>query len=205
MKVEMRRQDVVKLSVLIALVMVLTFFSDYKVTMSTIPSGFATLPDSVRDEVSVTSFNGQAKTAVTNIESYVMPVPDTFSTWDAETGITLAHTNVASSGCQSVFTDNIDVNLTVTNGLSEAARGAINISIYNQKTGDLLDSKVLMLSFMPGQAAYAAARFSLSTQEIQPIFLVKANFPEGQGTVSANTKQVSLLEFLLMQAGILQH
>jgi hypothetical protein len=133
-----------------------------------------------------------------------MPTPDTMSSWDAATGVTIAHSNVASAGCQNVFTDNIEVNFTVTNELTAPVRGAINMSVCNSKTGVLMDYKVLMLTFTPGQPEFAAAKFSLTTQDLQPIFLVKVTFPTGQDAASVtSTKPVSLLEFLLMRAGLL--
>ncbi len=200
----LNKGELAKLVTLLAIVTILTVFSQYKITMAAVPSGFATLPADAQNKVSVTSFDGQAQTEETNIESYVMPVPDTVSTWNATTGVTIAHTNVASSGCQSVFTDNIDVNFTVTNDLTAPVSGAINITVYNDKSGELLESKVLMFTYTPGQPAFAAAKFSLSTQEIQPVFLVKVTFPTGQDAASVtSTKQVSLLEFLLMRAGLL--
>jgi hypothetical protein len=202
--VELRKQDLAKLAVLIGIVTALTVFSQYKVTTAEVPSGVAPLPADVRDKVSVTGFDGDAKTQVINIESYVMPTPDTISTWDPTTGITIAHTNVASSGCQSVFTDNLDVNFTITNELSAQVQGALNISVYDDKTGGLLDSRVLMLTYVPGKPTYAAAKFSLLTQEQQPVFLVKATFPTGDEATSAVTKKVSLIEFILIRAGLLQ-
>lgn len=152
----------------------------------------------------MTGFGGAVKTQITNIESYVQSVPDTFSNWNASAGVSITHTNVATTGCQSVFSDNIEVNFTVTNQLAAPVKGAINISVYNQRTGDLLDSKVLMLAYFPGNATYAYAKFSLVTQELQPTFLVKVNFPTGTDSTTSSTKQVSLLEFLLMQVGVLQ-
>ena len=199
----MRRQDLAKLVTMIALVTILTVFSQYKVTLASSPTGYSALPDSARGKVTVTSFNGAAKTQVTNAESYVQTAPDTVSSWDAEKGVTISHTNVAATGCESIFTDNINLNFTIANRLASPAQGALNVSVYNDKTGALMDSRLVMLSFVPGQDTYASFKFGLLTGEIQPIFRVTATFPSGMAAVPVTTKQVSLLEFLLMQAGIL--
>jgi hypothetical protein len=199
----LKKGEAAKLVTLIAIVTTLTLFSQYKITMAAVPVGFGTLPADARDKVEVTAFNGGVKTVVLNQESYVLPTPDKVSNWDANTGVAITHSNVASAGCQNVFTDNIDVNFTVTNTLSAPVRGAINITVYND-AGKLLDNDVLMLTYTPGQPAYAAAKFSLTTAELQPVFTVKVTFPTGQDAASVTaTKQVSLLEFLLMRAGLL--
>jgi hypothetical protein len=204
MNIALNKGELAKLVTLLAIVTTLTVFSQYKISMAVVPVGFATIPADLLDKVSVTSFNGNVQTAVTNSESYVMSVPDTISSWDAATGVTVSHSNVASAGCANVFTDNINVNFTVTNELIASVRGAINISVYNSKTGVFMDDKVLMLTFTVGQPAFAAAKFSLTTADLQPIFLVKVTFPTGQDAESVtSTKQVSLFEFLLMRAGIL--
>lgn len=157
----------------------------------------------------VNSINGVGQTVLSNSHSEdgaLSPEPVTFQTSNlsnVQTEMTLGPSG--GSGCESDFKKTVEISFTTVNDLSVEVKGTANVTVYDTVTGVSFGSHLLAMDFKPGVTVSASTSFYVATPEATPTLLVKISFPGADqlGSGDAATTSISLLDYLLMKAGML--
>jgi len=80
----------------------------------------------------------------------------------------------------------------------------VNVTVFDDYSGQKLATDIVTLDFKPGQPASGVANFIITVDEASPLFLVQITFPTSADLAGGLAKQqMPLFEYLLYQAGIL--
>jgi len=195
-----------KPSAFITVILLLVLLSRVTVAYTPLPRGVVALPEEVKDKVVITSIDGGVQTVYDestggDTDAQLVGV----ETWSPSSNTIVVSPQVSTSGCQTEFRTSVSVSFTTMNMLSVQEKGAVNVTIYNDKDGAKLATYIVPMDFKPGVPASAAAHFDVSVNDdSNPTFLVKITFPSSVDLSNGIAKeQVPLFEYLLYQAGIL--
>jgi hypothetical protein len=187
------------------IVFLLTFLVEFQVQYRP-PQHLTALTDEARAKVLLTEFNGQAQ-LVNNLlsaDSEEPPDPVTFSTKNmSSTEIVLQPRGSLAAGCTTDFYNTIEVNITTYNELEEAHEGVLMLTVTDINTNRTTVTHLYPLDLQPKTEFAVNAVFHVITIEPDPVFDIKASFPNPQelGNAQTNT-EMSLLEYILTVAGI---
>jgi hypothetical protein len=188
-----------------ALVFLLVFISKFQVQYSP-PLTVSALPDEAREKVIVTSMNGAAQMVsdLVSQEAELPPTPVDFSTSSLSSNEIMMQPKTShAAGCTSDFYNTIEVNITTWNELMKDTKGALNLTVYDGNTGQLLESKLFVLDLKPRTAFSVNAIFHVTTLEADPVFDIKVTFPTAQELGQAKiVTRMTLLEYFLTLAGL---
>ena len=190
----------------LVIVLALSFLFEYKVDASA-ASVSSALPASMVDKVQVSSFEGAIQIEMGAGEGMGNRLTPTLTeAWNATNGVIIMPQGVTTTGCSSVSSYTVGVSFNVSNELPEPMDVAATVSVFDNKTGRLLDAQSLQLSLTPGKTVPVQASFTIASGDTTPVFLAKVTFPtaEDASNVPAASRQVPLFEFLLMRAGLLR-
>jgi hypothetical protein len=201
-----RARNLLKPAAFVAVIFLLVFLSRVSVAYTPLPKGAVALPDDVKDQVVVSSINGGVQTVYDfstggDTDAQLVGV----ETWSPSSNTLIVSPQVSTSGCQTEFKTSVAVSFTTLNQLSAEAKGAVNVTVFNNRDGIKLGTYIVPMDFKPGVAASGSAHFDLTvTDDSNPMFLVKITFPSAADLANGITKeQVPLFEYLLYQAGVL--
>jgi hypothetical protein len=196
----------VKPACFLVVVSLLFVFSRVVVPYAILPGGATGLPEDLRSKVIITSLNGATQMTPQDITTEDEAPPLTFDTWNQSTDSIVVEPRMAEgSGCSTIFTTIIDVNIVVANALDHEVKGALNVTVTDVSSGMLLVSRLFAIDFKPGQPYAVETTFVIETDQVSPVFLVKATFPTSSELQSAPATiiHVPLFEYLLMKAGFM--
>jgi hypothetical protein len=201
-----KARNTLKPAAFIIVVFLLVFLSRVSVAYSPMPKGAVALPDDVRDKVVVSSINGGVQTVFDestggDTDAQIVGV----QTWSPSSNTMVVSPQVSTSGCMTEFKTSVSVSFTTMNMLSVAEKGAVNVTIFNNKNGVKLATYIVPMDFRPGVPTSGSAHFDVSVNDDgNPAFLVKITFPSASELSNGISNQrVPLFEYLLYQAGFL--
>jgi hypothetical protein len=189
----------------IAIVVLLLFLSKVTVAYTPMPKGAAPLSSDARDKIVVSSINGGVQ-SVFDEATGGDTAPDLVGvdTWTPSSNTIIVSPEMSASGCTTQYTTSMDIAFTTANQLSAEVKGAVNVTVFDDYSGQKLATDIVTLDFKPGQPASGVANFIITVDEASPLFLVQITFPTSADLAGGLAKQqMPLFEYLLYQAGIL--
>jgi hypothetical protein len=202
------RQVYFKLVSFIAVLFLLIGLTQIKLPQKALAVGFVPVPAEYRDSVSIDTINGAIQ-AILAVDEHgdVGQLMTEYETWKTTEGAIFRPSAVNTIGCSTEFINNLQINFTITHTILEPVRGTVKIEISNYKSGFVYDTKLLLLDFVPRKPINKVVKFSIVTAEPDTEFFIKITFPTAEELAykEPDTKQVSLLEYLLYQSGITPH
>ncbi|HVP23679.1 MAG TPA: hypothetical protein VMS77_07180 [Conexivisphaerales archaeon] len=190
----------------VAVILLLFSLSRVTVAYTPMPKGATALPADMVDKVLITSINGGAQSVYDestggDTDAQIVGV----QTWAPSSNTLVVSPQVSTSGCQTEFKTSVVVTFMTANRLSVEEKGSVNVSVFNNKNGQKLDTYIVPMDFKPGAPASGSAHFDLTVNDDgNPAFLVKITFPTASDLANGlPLQQVSLFEFLLYKAGVL--
>jgi hypothetical protein len=196
-------RGLLKASLFIALLLVLTVLSKCTVAYAPMPTGLAPLSDGNRDLMTVGMLNGRNEAISDDTHGDNVQLQSEMNIFNlAEGTVLLQPQNSAVAGCSTVYTNKLEVNFTISNSLTGPAEGTVNVSVTDYKLNVLLETKLLDLSFEPRVDLSRLVTFQIASIDDSPSYLVTVSFPTAeQLRVPMGVRQVPLFEYLLSQLG----
>lgn len=192
--------------IFVALVLLLIALTKIKIPYEAQATGLVPLPDQYRDNLSVDSVGG----AVATILSYdehgdTEQFKALYKSWKVSDGVAIQAQMVNIQACSTSYTNNLDVNFTISNNLVKPTRGTVEVAVYDYNSRTLLSSRFMVLNFEPGKAASGVAKFSILTVIFDAIFLVKVTFPTANqlSYIPSEVKYLSPIQYVLVLLGLL--
>jgi hypothetical protein len=196
----------VKPGVFLAVVFLLLFFSKITVAYQAVPTGLVPLPDNAKDKVTVVSIGGMLQMIRSyDPEEEDFPTAVTVKTWNLTNGQAFLQPLTSDSiGCENVYSNSLIVNVETANELTQTEKATVNVTVFESASGRWIATQLLVLQLEPGVHSYTAAKFTVMTDEPDPIFLVKVTFPtQAELNAPLPTTQLPLFEYVLVKLGIM--
>jgi hypothetical protein len=202
-----RRQVYLKLLSFLTILFLLIALTQIKLPQKALATGFVPLPEEYRNAVSVESVNGAVQTLLNDEHGDVEQLKTEYEEVKTTEGTILRPSAVNTIGCSTDFVNNLKIDFTITHTMLEPVKGTVKIEISNYQTGFVYDTKLLLLDFVPREPITKVIKFSIITPQPDTEFLIRITFPTAEelAYTKPETKQVSLLEYLLYQIGITPH
>jgi len=202
-----RRQVHLKLVSFLVVLFLLITLTQIKLPQQALAASFVPLPEEYRNSVTIESVNGAIQTLLSDEHGDVEQLKTEYEEVKTTEGTILRPSAVNTIGCSTDFANNLKINFTITHTILEPVKGTVKIEISNYRTGFVYDTKLLLLNFAPREPINKAVKFSIITSEPDTEFFIKITFPTAEELAykEPDTKQVSLLEYLLYQSGITPH
>jgi hypothetical protein len=192
--------------VFIVLIVVLIALTKIKIPYQTEAAGYVPLPDQDRDKVSVDFVGGAVQTIfAADDHGDTQEFKTQYKTWKVTEGVAIQPETSNVQGCSSEYTNNLNVNFTISNSLIQSTRGTVEVAVYDYQTRNLLEKQLMTLDFKPNQDASGLARFNILSFTFDPTFLVKVSFPSPAelSYVHAQVKYLPLIQYVLVLLGLL--
>jgi|YelNatPaOPRAMG01_1025707.scaffolds.fasta_scaffold36112_3 hypothetical protein len=190
----------------VALLVLAVVLSKYMVTFDLPAMGYVPLSDSAREKVSVDFVNGAVSTILSSDEhGDVEQFKTEYTQWKVTNGVIVQPQTSNVQGCSTEYVNNLEVNFSISNQLTFPERGTVNVTVFDNRNGAKLATKLFIMDFKPGTMTSGVAKFTIFSNEFDPLFLVKVTFPTSDelSFTPATSRQVPLLEYVLMKLGII--
>lgn len=203
---EKRAKHFAKPVIFLALLVVLIALTKVKIPYEAQATGFVPLPDKYRDNVSVDFVGGAVQTIFSTDEhGDTENFKTQYTTWKVTDGVAIQPQTSNVQACSTEYTNNLDVNFTISNNLIQPTRGTVRVAVYDYKTRQLLSSRLFLSNFEPTKATSGVAKFNILSVTYDPTFLVKVTLPTADELtyVPAEVKYLSPIQYVLVLLGLL--
>ena len=169
-------------------------------------NGLVAIPDSERDNVVVTSINGNIQSLGDDFGSEMAPAVVGVDTWSSTTNTVYIDPSIIATGCTTQYSATFSISYTLSNRLPSPTQGSMLITVTENKTGEIISQKIIPISLTPNARLTGTTTFTVTAvDDPNPTFIAGFMFPtEADISSTSPVRSVPLFEYLLYTVGLIQ-